>query len=313
VKEKSRCVSKPVFRNHLQNLNPIKPRTEVTGISIYIVDAMKIVRMISPSNMTPSTFETWTVSFYNYINRLPGNVCHIVFDNYALNKDFAHPSKGRYNPESVGERRYISDLSQQLPFTMAAWNNYLSNDQNKWELTNLIIDYLISGKYKFYRPVYITKEKKSFFIQNGNSADVPELFSNHKEADPRLALHAVYASSIAPNEGVCVVCDDTDVFIILLSIAAQMKGHLFFRQGRSTGKGLEYHNVRSLAERLGDKCCENLPVFHALTGCDFTYPFYRRSKYQSFVNMMNLRNSKSRGKVWNYWILLGHLSPMSKK
>ena len=311
--EKSRCVSKPVFRNHLQNLNPIKPRTEVTGISIYIVDAMKIVRMISPSNMTPSTFETWTVSFYNYINRLPGNVSHIVFDIYSLNKDFAYPSKGRYNPESVGERRYISDLSQQLPFTIAAWNNYLSNDQNKRELTNLMIDYLIGGKYKFNRPVYVTKEKKSFLIQNGTSTDVPELFSNHKEADPRLALHAVYASSIAPNEAVCVVCDDTDVFIILLSIATQMKGDLFFRQGRSTGKGLEYHNVRSLAEKLGDECCKNLPAFHALTGCDFTYPFYRRSKYQSFVNMMNLKNSKSRRNSVGLLDSLGTLEPDVKK
>ena len=273
--EKSRCTSKHQFRNSLQKLCPEKPRKEVPNIPIYIVDAMKIVRMISPFNLFPSTFETWTKYMFNYINNLPGSIAHIVFDVYPEDTDFSRPSKGRYH--SIGERRFISDLSQHLPPTKKAWTDYLSNDQNKHELTNLMIDYLLKGFNSFNRPVYVTNGEKCVLIRNGNLSNVAELQCYHKEADPRLAFHAVYASNISTGEPVCVVSDDTDVFVILLSIVSHMKGTLFFRQGKGTG--LEYHNVSSLGEVLGEQCCKNLPAFHALTGCDFTFSEEQNTKH----------------------------------
>ena len=188
-----------MFRNHLQALNPCKTQNEISDISVCIVDAMKIVRMISLLNLLPSTFETWTIAFFNYINSLPGSVCHIVFDVYPENADFTRPCKGRYDPESIGERRYISSLSQHFPATRDAMSDYLSNDQNKRELTNLMIDYVIGGSYIFNRSVYVTKDDRCTLIQNGSCFDIPDLLSNHREADPRLALHAVYASSMLPN------------------------------------------------------------------------------------------------------------------
>ena len=285
--EKSSCTSKHQFRNSLQKLCPEKPRKEVPNIPIYIV---KIVRMISPFNLFPSTFETWTKYMFNYLNNIPGSIAHIVFDVYPEDTDFSRPSKGRYH--SIGERRSISDLSQHLPPTKKSWTDYLSNDQNKHELTNLMIDYLLKGFYSFNRPVYVTNGEKCVSIQNGNLSNVAELQCYHKEADLRLAFHAVYASNISTGEPVCVVSDDTDVFVILLSIVSHMKGTLFFRQGKGTD--LEYHNVSSLGEVLGEQCCKNLPAFHALTGCDFTYPFFRRTKYQAFVMMMNLKKGKNR-------------------
>ena len=120
--------------------------------------------------------------------------------------------------------------------------------------------------------------------------EVPELQTYVTEADPRLALHAVYSSNLYPNQSVCVVADDTDVYILLLSVASQMKSTLLFRQGTS----IEYHNVSALAEHLGYECCKNLPAFHALTGCDFTYTFYGRSKNRAFNMMINISKSKKR-------------------
>ena len=137
---------------------------------------------------------------------------------------------------------------------------------------------------------------------DGSLTEVTQLTCTHMEADPRLALHAVFASQQQTNEAVAVVSDDTDVLIILLSIVSKMHGDLFFRQGKSTiGKGIEYHNVSSLASYLGEDCCQILPAFHALTGSDFTYPFFRRSKYQSFSLMMNMK--KSRNRVSSYHLL----------
>ena len=114
--EKSRSNNKSQLRNSLQTMCPLKPQKEDPDIVVCIVDAMKIVRMIPATNLNPPTFMTWVTNKFNYINNLPGKQCHIVFDVYPDQAgDFSRPSKGRH--ESVGERRYISNLSQQLPPT----------------------------------------------------------------------------------------------------------------------------------------------------------------------------------------------------
>ena len=46
-----------------------------------------------------------------------------------------------------------------------------------------------------------------------------------------------------------------------------------------------HHHIRPLAAQLSDEMCNILSVFHVLTGCDYTNPFYRRSKIQSFKKM----------------------------
>ena len=173
-----------------------------------------------------------------------------------------------------------------------------------------MIDYILQGHYNFNRPVYITRESKCILLNQGNTEEICELRSNHKEADPRIALHAFYDSSKALGKPISVVSDDTDVFIILLSVVDHMKGVLYFRQGKNTtGSGIEYHNVSALAEVLGKHCCKNLPAFHALTGCDFTYPFFRRAKYQAFVMMMNLRKAKKRLPSVHLLVSLGTFDP----
>ena len=48
------------------------------------------------------------------------------------------------------------------------------------------------------------------------------------EADPRLELHAVHASGLSPNKSKCLGADDTEDFIILLSVALHLKGTLTF-------------------------------------------------------------------------------------
>ena len=45
--------------------------------------------------------------------------------------------------------------------------------------------------------------------------------------------------------------------------------------------GITYHNIKSLASHLGKDVCGALPDFHALTGSDYTQPFYGRSKFKA--------------------------------
>ena len=83
------------------------------------------------------------------------------------------------------------------------------------------------------------------------------------------------------------------MFVILLSIATEMHGELYFRQGKVTvGQGIEYQNVSSLASHLGAACCGILSGFHALTGCDFTYPFFQRTKYTLYDDECEEKSKK---------------------
>ena len=139
----------------------------------------------------------------------------------------------------------------------------------------------ISGK-----KCLLLKENKCFYISADNqssSREVPELNSRHREADPKLAFHAVYAASI---HAAFVVADDTDVFILLLFVAAQTNQKLYFRQGTASSKGgITYHDVTTLAEHLGEDVCKVLPTFHVVTGSDFTQPFFGRSKFRCLKKM----------------------------
>ena len=57
------------------------------------------------------------------------------------------------------------------------------------------------------------------------------------EADPRIALHVIYASSI--HTGTCVVSDFTDVYILLLFAQAECNGSIYLRKElRCRGKVL---------------------------------------------------------------------------
>ena len=68
-------------------------------------------------------------------------------------------------------------------------------------------------------------------------------------------------------------------------------GKVYFQQGTgSSNDGITYHDVKSLANHLGETVCKITPAFHALTGCDFTAPFFGRSRYRIFKNMQKHSN-----------------------
>ena len=103
----------------------------------------------------------------------------------------------------------------------------------------------------------------------------------------RLAYHCVYAAELT-GKSVCVVTDDTGVFILLLHVSINCKETLYFRQGTTSSRdSITYHNATSLSSQLGEKICDILPVFHSLTGSDFTKPFFGRSKISSFKKLLS--------------------------
>ena len=98
-------------------------------------------------------------------------------------------------------------------------------------------------------------------------------------------MHAVFAGS-SGDESICVVADDSDIYLSLLHISPEVNAQLYFRQGKAKDKnGIEYHDVHSLARYLGTEICSILLAFHVLTGSDFTNPFYGRTKVTAFKKL----------------------------
>ena len=150
------------------------------------------------------------------------------------------------------------------------------------------------------KDVYVTKGNQCYHsivkIPN-NCVEVPDLKLNHREADPIISLHTVFASSADESSAVCVIADNTEVYIMLLYVPQCSSEKVYFRQGTGSSMknqyiGITYHGVKSLANHLGEAVCKIMPAFHTLTGCDYTTPFFGRSKYSKFKNMQKHSNGE---------------------
>ena len=81
--DQRRSSSKSLFRNNLQLISPSPYMTTVlSDVSCCIVDAMRVVKMIPITNLTPPTILGCAKRLYNYMKQLPRTVIHIVFDGY---------------------------------------------------------------------------------------------------------------------------------------------------------------------------------------------------------------------------------------
>ena len=101
------------------------------------------------------------------------------------------------------------------------------------------------------RIMYITIEEQCWRLDARTCAPVPELQCNHEEADTRTVLHARHTA------GPYVIhCDDTDVFILLLSHSRDL-GECYLRKGRGEKtRIIELSKVVSTLEKQLDRGIE---------------------------------------------------------
>ena len=78
--------------------------------------------------------------------------------------------------------RKISDLSQHLPKS-DEWQDFLSNHNNKFQLNNLMSDYLLE-KASFSKDIYVKKGQFCYSKKlHATITSVEVLFPNHRDAD----------------------------------------------------------------------------------------------------------------------------------
>ena len=90
------------------------------------------------------------------------------------------------------------------------WDSFLSNNANKCTLVQIVTDYILSDESNAPCLNFVTKLDHCI-LKNTEEfiTDVPELPCTHKEADPRLALHAIYTSQ---SDSVAEVQDESLLF-----------------------------------------------------------------------------------------------------
>ena len=82
----------------------------------------------------------------------------------------------------------------------------------------------------------MNKGSKCFMVDHEKSnTRVSEFDSAHREADQKIPMHTVYVSQNT-NGSICVVAEDTDIYLSLISISHLISSPLFFRQGKARDK-----------------------------------------------------------------------------
>ena len=93
---------------------------------------------------------------------------------------------------------------------------------------------------------------------------VNDLFSDHEEANTRMALHAFHA--FQQHEEVTIQSDDTDVLVVCIGLNKMFSGKLYIQRG--TVVNLRTLNIKSVLSNLPDGVAEALLGLYPFTGCN---------------------------------------------
>ena len=172
-------------------------------------------------------------------------------------------------------------MNQGLPPTKEC-NEFLMNYKNKPHIVNLLVHYIKSGRIRD-DVVIVNQGSECFYIEHGNECvRFRELDSSHRKTGQKIPMHTNYVGR-ENNDTVCVVADDTDIYLSLISISHHIRSHLYFCQRKTNDKdGVNYHDIHAITDHLGEEICQILPCFHTLTGSDLTRPFFGSSKINFF-------------------------------
>ena len=98
-----------------------------------------------------------------------------------------------------------------------------------------------------------------------------------EEADTRMLLHTHHAA-LHGHDKVLVRTEDTDVVVLAVSVVQYLGTPAELWLAFGTGKHFCYLAAHKIANALGPKKAQTLPIFHALTGCDTVSSFVGHGK-----------------------------------
>lgn len=253
------------------------PETAVTSkpsSSAVLIDTMALIQSLPQTKLGDTFGQLVGVIFLRAVQigaQFNAVRIDLVGDRYDV-LSIKNVERDRRNQTSQEVKIYNAD--QKLP---VQWKKYLSSGKNKQALQQFIAETIpqqtLSKKMNVI--IGLTKSARQVFFDPNQSAtitDLPELDSDHEEADTRLILHALHCTS---HSNIVIWSPDTDVAAIGISHAAGISANLLMSIG--SGKNRRLINLSTISSHL-ESFAAQLSTFHALTGCDTTSCFYGKGK-----------------------------------
>lgn len=160
--------------------------------------------------------------------------------------------------------------------TPKQFKKFLSNGKNKERLVEFLYEEWSRAEANVLQNlcVVIAHGEKCHSLASSNgmilTQELPQLSSDHEEADTRMLLHAHQVSEFADT--IIIRSSDTDVLILCLSMNEHMHSSMYLMTGISC------INVSHLSNILGISVCSALIGLHVFTGCDSTSAFKHKGK-----------------------------------
>ena len=173
--------------------------------------------------------------------------------------------------------------------TIHQWRKFLSSSENKTSVIKFLVDEWRSPAFQQEygdKDIYVTSGSECFRVTRDIAEVVPELASDHEEADTRVLLHSKHAADQG-YKAVIIAADDTDILIMALSLGHNLQCPIYQRRG--TSAHCQYIDIRGVASQHGIDVCTSLIGIHAFTGCDSVSAFAGKGKVKPIKKMSNFR------------------------
>lgn len=242
--------------------------------TMLVVDVMHVVNCMKTTQC--ATFGDFADNFASMIFRMAvecgATRVDIICDRYE------QPSiKGMTRSKRTSKVAPVRKLikSRQTPFPNN-WKSFLALNENKAGMQNFLSEELIrlaSGKpYELVSSGGFTEPTK---IVSSIGRDVDYMSSTHEEADSRMIVHCKDAKRL-DFERVVVSSKDTDVMVLLMHSHRHLPSEVFMNRG--TIRSPSYAPIHEFVKLHNNTILENLPAFHAISGCDSTSGFRGHTK-----------------------------------
>ena len=228
--------------------------------SAFVIDAFALLQMLPK---VPERFVDLSKLVFTTVVRQAGDAKRIYFvaDQYPETsiKDLKHRKR-----EDIG--KFAVQITSPQQFCPRQWKKFMSEGANKNNLMKfLVLDWSSNRSFTDKlddRQLFVTHGESctKISVHDGkiSAVPIPELNSNHEEADTRMLLH-VQHSSKAGYERVFVKSSDTDVEVIACYHQATIRSEIYIISGTKTRS--RTLRISRICENLGLKSAKLFQVF----------------------------------------------------
>ena len=295
--------SKSAILDVIESPVPMNANSNHDGNHLFIADAyivdlsVEIRSKASKFDCAEKTYEDFVLHVLNCIadkaRKLSAKQIDLVADFYNQLSVKSATRAGRGTASRVAV-----ELTSKLP---TDFNDRLSNSDFKRDLNDCFSSLQVLIKWKWQGDFVVTKRESIIERLNGAISQRQLCFSGSEktvleESDNRMVLHVKDNILLRDNKKLVIRSSDSDVVIIMISFMTQFIDYsddVSVKIDFGSRPYRRFIDVNSCYDHVGESIALALPFFHALSGCDSTTSFYRKSKVNLFNAWMNSSNYHS--------------------